>query len=378
MGTTLFWAVGGWHRGESVRVARNFTFARANLCHYWRGLGQVGWPGEEIDPFWSDFKPTLAATIDCAYDEGLLTQLTGIGGWPKDAKPKPGRGPVECAREMADVLATRQHKILIAEAVNESNASEADAIEIARLFGSLGIPSGVGLGNQGIDVIERASRAADARVAYYHTSRTLGDQSEAGGRESRFVRQCWDFKEFDWRPDVIRVDNEGPGIASSVNVLSNPFTMATKRAANLVLGAAVTCVHTGAGVFGRLMAGPYGLRQANLFEVPGLVEMFAAVANADMHLPPGIENWTPFNTNQPVKVITGRVNKLYGSRSGKQFAEIAIGCDGPTMTLQAKKACDLGVVNPATGEVLFSRAFAKDETAVVPSLWAYLLIGTER
>jgi hypothetical protein len=185
------------------------------------------------------------------------------------------------------------------------------------------------------------------------------------------VRQCWDFKNF----AGIAVENEPPGIGSSVAQYTDPFKMASKRAGDIICGAAAFCIHTGAGVFGNYMTGTWGVRQANLFEVPGLKEMAVAVKNAEKHLPQGIEGWTKFNTNQPVKVIVGSVNKLYGSRSGGQFAEIAIGCEGPTHTLQAKESCSIKVVNPATGDVVLEQHLAKDETADVSGLWCYVIVG---
>lgn len=355
---TLFWAVGGIHRGDAERVTQNQRFIRSCQGDYQRILGQVNWTGEAIDPFRPEYPDALAAAIDSAWAEGLRTQLTAIGGGCKD--------PVTAARIMAGVLETRREAILMIEAVNEDNASEEDAVAVAKVFAGLGLPFGVGLGDRGLDTIKTRGRQAQATVSFLHTERTVGDDG------ARQVRQCWDFKGF----DGVAVENEPPGIASSVAVFTDPFKMAAKRAGDLICGAAAFCLHAGAGVFGRYMTGSYGVRQANLFEVPGLEAMAVAVKHAEDHLPLGIEAWAKFNTTQPVKVVAGSVNKLYGSRQGDRFAEIAIGCEGPAHTLQAKEACYLRVVNPATGEVLLDQHLATDETVEVSGLWCYLLIGT--
>lgn len=360
---TFFPAVGLIHRGEADRVVRNQQFIRHSKCDYQRTLGQVDWKGKEIDPFWPEYPEQLAMAIDSGYAAGIRTQLTAFGGDCTD--------PIAAARIMHGVLESRREKIMMIEDVNEGNLSSEQAVAIGRIFADLGLPHGVGLGDQGISTINECGRKYGATVSFYHTSRALGDKSDPGGVYARMVRQCWDFKEL----DGCRVENEPAGIASSVNVLADPFIMAAKRAADIICGAGAFCIHAGAGVFAEYMTGTWGVRTANLDEVVGLSEMAEAVSHAADHLPDGIEEWTKFNTNQPIK-FGGRLNKLYGARSGNQFAEIAIGCDGSN-GMQAKVACDVKVANPATGELVFEGHLAKDQSVALPDLWAHVVVANE-
>ena len=357
LGTTLFWAVGGWHRHDRDRVKQNLSYIKQNGFDYVRVLGQVAWPGEEIDPRWPDYRDTLASFIDCAYDEyGLRVQLTAIGGGSPD--------PVSDAQQMHNVVSMRRHKLVMLEAVNEGNASAAEATEIAKLFAPLQLPCGTGLGDQGIDAIQASSNVSNANARYLHTERS--------GDNARQVRQCWDFHLFS---PFASVDNEPPGPASSVQEQKDPFVLACLRAGAIICGAGAFCFHTGSGVFGRTYPYGSGFRYANLWEVPNMDAMMRAVKNAGARLPADVPTWSAFNTNHPVDTPAGNVNKLYGAIGNGQFTEIAIAADGP-LTLRARRPCTFDVINVAEGTVHAHASLQTNQTITVSGLWSYVLVGT--
>jgi hypothetical protein len=364
LGETLFWVLGGWRRGERDRVKRNWKFLRQYgidfqrvLCHATGGVWKD--KGAEIDWHWPDFQDQLASMIDAAYDEhGLRTQLTAIGttGTPD---------PVGLAHAIAEVVSARPNKILLLEAVNEGNASRADAVAMARVLATTGLLYAVGLGDQGRDeVIEPASNECAAPVGILHPER--------GGDVNRQERQCWDFHVM----RRIRSNGEPPGTQSSVGTLDDPFDHGTMRAACRITGTAIYVHHSGHGVFG--VPYPYGsgLRYANLDEAPGLPAQLAAVRGVDAYLPADVEEWSPFNNGQPVDTPGNNVDKLYGSRAGGRFAEVAIGAVGP-LGLRAKEGpCQLRVLNAQTGQTVAERHFGQGEQLTVDGLRHYIMLGS--
>lgn len=363
LGATLFWAVGGYHRGDIARAREHFKFLREEgKQDYVRILAEVNWEGEEIDPNWPDYPATLAAVVDAAYDDfGMRSHVTIIGGTTN------GRARWIAARVRA-VLAARTAKVIFVESVNEGNASQDDAIQIAQEFAGSGILVGVGLGDQGRETINACSRAAGAPVKFVHTERSLGDKHEPGGEDARPVRQPWNFEAMSGPC----VNGEPPGPASSVAELTDPFKLATMRALSIVCGAAAFCFHAGALVFGRKHISNNGkLREANIWEVPNIKAMLVAVRNADLRLPVDVANWEKFNKDQPVQTLDRQCNKHYGAKSGNRFVSIAFGCDDP-IDLIKKVPVDFEVFNIATGESL-----GKNITKA-SGLWAYLIVGTLR
>lgn len=363
LGETLFWVVGGWKRGERDRVTANWRFVRQYGVDFQRTLGHcIGgvWAekGAEIDARWPDYQQVLAETIDAAYDShGLRTQLTAYGGGG-------GIDLRRLAQMIVEVVSPRRHKVLALEAVNEGNASRDDAVAMARIFASSGLLYGVGLGDQGLETIEGASNDGSAPLGFLHPER--------GGDANRQVRQCWDFHQM----RRVRSNNEPPGSQSSVGIMDDPFDHATMRAADRITGTAIYVHHSGHGVFG--VTYPYGssLRYANLYEAPGLPAQLAAVRGVDAYLPADVEEWTPFNTGHPVDTPGGNVDKLYGSRAGGQFAEVAIGASGP-LALRAKEGpCQLRVVNPQTGQTVADQHLAQGEQLTVDGLRHYILLGS--
>lgn len=367
LGATLLWALAGLMRNEDEHVWRNYAFVRKMEYDYVRAFCHcVGGPwtnlNDDMDFRRPDFKPLLAKLLDVGYNEhGLRTQLTLAGGPPDDARA--------LAQAVYEVVEPRRHTVMALESVNEGNDTEAHAIEMARVLAPLGLPFGVGLGNAGIDTIERASNACGANMAFFHPERTLPGMRQA--------RQCWDFKEM----KRARSGNEPPGPQGSGGAQEDPFTLALTRFSALACGDSMWVMHTGHGVFGRTVPYGSGYRYANLEEAPNIQEQMTAVRNADFHikhLANALPMFSPFNTGNiigwPDGGSGGSVEKLYGSTDGKNFVITAIGTVGPTR-FPVRQACSLKVFNPATKAVLIEQRYNGGEMIEVSGLQGYGFVG---
>lgn len=366
LGETLFYALAHWQQGKRAQVRRQFDYLSKHGRDHVVILGQVDWTGQEIDPAWPDYGTLLAEVFDCAYLEfGLRVHLVCIGGGSPDV--------ALLIEKITRVVTPRKHMVQCLESVNEQTSSGANAIRLARAFRPLGVPVSTGRGNAGISTIRAEGDAADATVDVLHTERGKGDDTEPGGEHARQVRQCYDFIHFA-RPCI---DREGPGPASSVATLDDPYQIATKRVGSAVCGAGAWVDHTGSGVFGKTYLSSAGMRYENLEDVPRMHEIQDATRNACVHLPLGIENWQTFNTNHPLAHVDGRANKLYGCKRDRQFVEVLIGCEG-LQTFQASHALVVDIYNIATAESLGHFELGAGEKRTVSGLWAYVIVGETR
>jgi hypothetical protein len=371
LGDSMLYALGHYHRGGGLRdlVQENAHYLAGHRHDYVRWLGDVNWANDQhIDPTWIDYDRNAADLIDFLYDQcGLRSKITVTGGGMGNARL--------AAQKLLPVIQDgRQHKVLLAEAVNEQNDSSTNAIWIAQHLRSAGIPVATGRGNSGIQQIRDDGNTAGSSVDCFHTERGLGDANEPGGRHARQVRQVWDFKEFS-RP----LENaEPPGPESSVATLDDPFKLALFAAATRICGAGAFCFHQGSGVYGHDYQSNYGYRYARFAQRPDQDRLMRAVRAADARLPRGVENWQKFNGGYGgpliVDVSRGSVNKNYGSRSGGAFCQVVIGADGP-VTLKAAQPCTLAVSNPETNETLFEGSVGAGESVALPLLWGYVLVG---
>lgn len=366
LGDTLLHAVGTTHREGLARIQTHGEYFSKFRHDYVRLLCEVSWAGEEIVVTWGDYP--LGVVMDCLYDVyGLRSKLSIIGGVSPD--------PIAAARVVASVIAAgRAEKVFFVEMINEGNGDPDAAVQMVQIIRATGVLCAVGLGNQGLETINKTTEKAKAPVSLLHTERGLGDATEVGGEHARQVRQCWDLRIL----EGLRENAEPPGPASSVAVLEDPFQLAAMAALSRLCGAGAHCDHTGSGVFGRPMDGAYGHRYANVWEIPNADQIMAWTRNADALLPADIANWAQFNNGHPVETKDGECNKHYGARTGSAFISMPIGCPGTPQQLTARQAVHLKVVNPATTEVLFEGDLSAGQSITVSGLWAYLLIGTLR
>lgn len=364
LGVTMFYAIGRAHNGEQDRVKSNLQYARKFSYDFVRILCQVApnglWSECPIDPMWPTFSAELADMIDSAYDCGLRTKLTVIGGGDPD--------PVSTSRKVANVVIGRQHKVLLLEPINEHNGDPDDAARMVPILQSTGCLVVPGFGDiapgWGIEDIKALTERSGADGCAYHTSRSDGDNG------ARQVRQCWDFKDFGSR---MADDGEGPGPGASVADFPDPFKNATKAAANMICGASLRCAHTGDGVYGKSYQGPTGPRYANLSDRPNAELFFSSVRHSNDHLPPEIANWQKYNVGFPVEIASGTVNKMYGAKSGDRAFQIPIGCE-TAVVMRATKPVSLKLWNPATGESAGEYRLAVGQSCRPDvQLWAYVM-----
>lgn len=364
-GKPQFGAVGLWHRGQGALIQANFQYIFDTGGNVSRILGKVNWGGgEEIDPRWPDYQQTLEAVLSAAHAAGIRIHFTVTGG---------GDDPVGQCHVMLPVLQAHREDLLLIEAVNEGNASVADAIQIAQIMRQVGVPVAVGLGDQGLETINRATHQAGVNVGILHEERSTD--------VTRNIRQGWDFRLLEGAPAV----GEPQGVASSVaeENAADGSNVAAARACRVICGAGYFMEHEGHGVF--IKDYPYTAntppgqphsdrRLALLSSVPNGSAASQAAINAVKHLPDGCENWAKFNNNQPVVVPANNVNKLYGCIDGGRFCEIAIGATGPVF-FRADQPCQLKIVNPATADVLFEGHLAQTDGVTVNGISNYVLIG---
>ena len=360
LGYSLFWAA-----VDPPRAKQNFDYIKRGGGDAVRILGKVNWAGEGIDPRDPVMLANIAQAIDYAYEAGLKVHFVVTGG---------GDDPVGAARILLPVLQARAQKLLLIEAVNEQNASEDDAVEIAKMMKAVGCPVAVGLGNTGIDTINAATDRAGVNAATLHEERSTDP--------ARNIRQSWDFRLL----HGAALAGEMQGAASSVAEETRPNMLAYARAARIICGAGNTVNHCGHGVFGRTYAynantppgAPHSdTRFANLWEAPNADAIMAAVFNADKRLPFGIENWSKFNSNQPVTISSGDASKLYGCTDGGHFAEIAIGTTTP-IVFRAERPVHMQIVDVATDNLLWEGDLNTGQQTSVSGLFAYVLIGQYR
>jgi hypothetical protein len=284
LGATLFWGLHGW-KFEEARVKQNLDFLKAQKYDYVRILGEVDWGADNsIDPAWLDYELVLAQFIDYAYDTcGLRVEITLIGGGHEDQA-------MALAQKVAAVVKGREHKILNFEVANEGYQRRM-SIDDMRKVGSylrqqfprnlVALSSGEGTPlEQFTDVM---MRPASANLGTIHMDRGLGD---GGWRE---VRQPWDWKD---RPYPVS-HNEPIGPRSSVREEMDPVRLAMLRAVGIINGVHGFVLHNGAGVAGKVDPGHN--RPANLWEVPGINDIMAAVRGVDKMLPPGAGNGQHWN-----------------------------------------------------------------------------------
>ena len=290
LGATLFWSLRGW-KHEQARVKQNLQYLRLHGFDYVRILGEVDWPGNEIDPAWPDWAQALGEFVDYAYDVcGLRTELTLVGS---------DGDPLALAQAAAPVVnAARAHKFLNLEVANESYARPVTLaqLEAAGRYLMQHTPNLVALSSaEGLssyapntadwraDFLRLYMPQGAANLGTVHMDRGYGDDGW------RIARQPWDWKDF----PVPISHNEPIGPRSSVAEEVDPIRLAMLRAVGLVNGVGAFVLHNGAGVAGQVDAARN--RPANLWEVPGIDAVMRAVRGVDAFVPPRAGEGTHWN-----------------------------------------------------------------------------------
>jgi len=382
LGATLFWALRGW-KFERARLERNLDFLAREGWDYVRILGEVGWAGNEIDPRWDDYAQVLGEFVDTAYGTyGLRTELTLIGGGT-------GTRPIDLARKVVPVLAPRTSKIMNLEVANEAFQNYPDEEALfealrhlrAHLPNLVAVTSPRGTPQATIATMKRYI-SSGATLATVHLSRPYDAREGAW----RHVGLGWSYRGL---PFPI-AHNEPGGPRSSVAQYDQPIHLVMSRAVGIMSGIGAYVLHNGAGIAGRV--DKRRDRPPNLWEVPRIGGIMRALRRLDSHLPAGLGNGRHYSTGaagHPLPV-TGRgagtepghdVIRADAVDLGNRFVVMPIGVKG-RLTMTAREACTVEVVDPATGEAFRQTLRAGEALQLVPQsldptgLGAFIIVGT--
>jgi hypothetical protein len=304
----------------------------------------------------------MGELIDCAYDDhGLRVEPTLYGGGPWDVR--------DIARKMGIVAQGREHKILHWEVSNEAseNGPDLGAMWDAAAILRATTPNLIALSAPGDAAPLTAQRnlSHHANFLTVHLDRTWSD----GGW--RTTRQGWDFAQ----TSMPGSSNEPAGPGSSVAQEWNPLHLTMMRATSILCGAACYVLHNGAGIYGT--ADPARRRTANLWEMPGIDTIMAAVRGIDVLLPQDLENfrpandgWYPPNAQHPIHVTEWHEDvgpvKNYGAVAGDgRFVVMPHGIK-ERLSFDVRYPCVWTAFDPMTLSAVETRIMRPGETYSLP------------
>ncbi len=379
LGLTFMWGLYG-AKYERQRILDHMKFLAPYGYDYLRILGEVGWPGETIDPRWPDYQDQLGWFMDTAYElAGLRTQVTLLGGGT-------GFDPMRLCDLVAEVVQGRTDLVMSLEAANEAFQNGPDRETRIQMVQRLRtwLPQHLVGGSTpapGSDLTDSIAEfhESGANLFTIHTDRGEGDE------KWREVRQDWDFKGL---PGVVD-DNEGPGVHSSVGTLEHPLQLAMKRATGIISGGSMFVLHIGDMVTGR--DDPSRNRTANLWDVPNIDMILKTVRHVDTLMPAGCESWAKYNNGWQGHPLPSDafwqdgadhgVNRHYAASDGQQFVSVMNGVKGYAIQTASR---DMTVValNPETGAVVDAVELSQGQTWRLEgrddTMTGYILYGTYR
>jgi hypothetical protein len=291
LGTTMMWGLHGF-KYERDRVKQHFEWAADNGLRFLRWLGEVrdtgGEPfwrdlaivpvGSADYPEWPDYEAQVRDATQLAMDYGLRLQWT-IFGTGHDHKQRTverwlsGVGPV-------------LHGVQGTEVANENQGFASDGIEMRQLASYLRARLGVDFPLALTAVAESEAAAlyngSAANLFTFHFDRADGENGW------RWVRQSWPGKDFG-----AFSDNEPKGDHSSVSSDTDPERITMAGVVAFIVGACMHVIHTGAGVRG--VDDPARGRVANLWDVPSMGPVCAAMRKWQALLPSDLARWTKEN-----------------------------------------------------------------------------------
>jgi len=368
------------YRHDRSRLESDLDFLARQGFVYTRAFTMVGWhpgwEGLEIAPVtftnrsgkrveaWPDYWRALAGLVDLTYDRfRMRTQLTIFA----DAQLMPlKRDRIEHMRRLlSEVVAGREHKIILLEVANEAwqngfpgDQGTADLREFARYLGDrTDVPVAITSNHEGS--FEALYRDSAADLATWHFSR---DKSVEGGWGP--VTDCRRLASVPGCPPVSSNEPIGPG--SSVASETDPAKLVLAAAFAFASRLPMYVFHSEAGVFGR----------SRFEDVPG-VTSFRRLRRI---LPRDLPNWQVGDADErdsPARAA-GCV-RLVWCRKGDRLVGVAVGI-GPTgMTIHARSELALAVIDPVTGKTLRRLRMDEGAAAVVPrGPGGLIIMGTTR
>jgi hypothetical protein len=415
LGLTFFWALYGW-KYEREKVLAHLKWLAPKKIDYLRILGEVDWTGRSIEPSWQDYAATLQGFVDAAYDYGLRSEVTIVGGRQYDKDTGAQRFiPSELAAQVATALHGRESKVMHYECANEWNRLDKvgpqDLVDMARVLVaqtpnlvSLSTPQTSANASEadllaedkdssltGAAQMKALTKAAGANAFTIHPRRSSHDSGWS------HVRQGYDFKDFDtsvW-------NNEGEGPQSSVVPMDNPLQLACCRLLGILCGGAGYVLHVGQGVTGEADL-KHG-RPEFMWQVPNIDHIMEVVRGVDILVPDGIENWQCVNNARDAHPLplppngfwegshgVEGVNKNYAAINGADWRVIHTGVrsrqtTGLVHVGTAKQVCHVEAYDPARAYLGLEAAHVATAELTAGQRWelrgradtmaAYLIVG---
>ena len=376
LGVSYFTAL--WrYRNDRPRWETDMAFLSRQGFNYMRILSMVGWygawSGREIAPIaftsreskhvvaWPDYWQAMAGLVDAAYDRfGMRTQITIFA----DAQLMPSKADriAHMGRILSDVVAGREHKVILIEIANEAwqngfpgDEGTADLREFTRyLAGRTDVPIATTSNHEGS--FETLYRDSAADIATWHFSR---DRSDANGW--RPVIDCRRLSEVPGCPPVSSNEPIGPG--ASVASESDPVRLVLAATYAYASRLPMYVFHSEAGVFGRTR-----------FEDTPAVGSFRHMMYT---LPCDLSNWrTSDDDDADSPVVAEGCISMICSRSGTRIVCVPVGIRQEGATLVARLAVRLRAIDLLTGkEIRTIQLRPGHRTKLSGNLGALILIG---
>lgn len=302
-----------------------------------RVLYSVDWVQQ---PYGGRIRGSVAALrefLDCFYGEyGLRTKVTAQASANEPT-------PLVLGQEVVEAVQGREAAVLMLEGVNEQYAASLDqAVMLAASLMASHVPVSVGWGTDDVHALKDITLRAGVNVLTKHLERTPPAQ--------RRDRQCWDFH---YAEPYAGDNGEPAGPASTVSSEADPFHLATQRYGGIIMGAGNYCFHTGSMVYGVRYDHPTaGPRYANIWDIPNVEAMVSALRGVDAVVQhTGVENWRTTNTQIPIEVVAGAVDKQYYALSpAKDVLGILTGTAGTLAFRENRPMESYALVDPSTGQ----------------------------
>ena len=429
LGLTFFWALYGW-KYERARILAHLAWLAPKRFDYLRILGECDWTGRSWGPAeFPDYEQVLQEFVDAAYDHGLRTEVTIVGGRQFDKDTGARRFvPATLATRVVQALRDRPHKIMHFECANEwdrlDKVTMDDLVKMGTVLSrsspnlaALSKPTGerehqLLLHGETIqeddpafpfliaeDKVEEFSGYGDMIAATQQagcSAFTIHPRRSSHDNGWSHVRQGYDFKDFPgptW-------NNEPEGPQSSVESMTHPLLLVCTRLLGIMCGGAGYVFHVGQGVTG--LSDPAHGRPGNMWQVDNIEFLMAVLRAADDLLPVGVENWRCVNngrSDHPLPLPdTGfwesgahdrapAVNKNYAAISGDEFVVMltgvkSAGVTGAVPAGTARRACHVAAIHPLTHETIAETDLAAGQRWTVPgrgdSMAAYVVRGRYR
>ena len=382
---------------DHARLQSDLAFLSRQGFGYIRILSMVGWfsawQGREIAPAtytnrngrlvegWPDYWEQLRQLIDLAYDRfGLRTQITVFA----DAQLMPRREDrIEHLRRMlTEVVAGREHKIILLEVANEGwqngFAGEPGTADLREFAGYLAdrtsVLVAVTSNHQAAFEATYAHSAAD--IATWHFSRDR--QTDDGWKP---VYDCWTLGDLPGFPPVSSNEPIGPG--ASVATERSPIRLVMAASFAWAARLPMYVFHCEAGTFGRT-------RFEDTPAIRNFRRLFAI-------LPPDLATWKRNAANDSGSPFTvfagGRPNQTWPeapaspdgcvrmavSRKGACFVCVPIGIRPGGLTVEARVAVSFRAYDPLTGAMLASATLRAGQRRTLPAgPGGLIVVGTVR